>query len=96
MPKFDASGRRTSPFRQSPVRGGRVPVSSAFLDAVEAAVAREMRRFNVSRSFVIATAVAYALKVEEQADYRQAGVPESKRRKQKPQVLDFLPRRRRA
>jgi hypothetical protein len=56
--------------RQPPVKGGRQPVSSALLREVERAVRREMTRWNVSRSFVIATAVAHALGVEEQPDYR--------------------------
>lgn len=47
----------------------RQPVSSAFMAELERAVRREMARFNVSRSFVIATAVAYALDVKEQPTY---------------------------
>ena len=52
----------------------RKPVGSAFMERLELAVRAEMRRFGASRSFVIATAVAFALGVEEQADYRPAKV----------------------
>lgn len=48
----------------------RQPVHSAFIEEIERAVQREMRFFRVSRSFVIATAVAHALGVDEQEDYR--------------------------
>jgi hypothetical protein len=47
----------------------RQPVSSAFMAELERAVRREMARFHVSRSFVIATAVADALGVESQPHY---------------------------
>lgn len=57
--------------RQPPIAGGRLPVGSAFARDLERAVELEMRRWGVSRSFVIARAVAFALNVEEQADYRQ-------------------------
>lgn len=55
--------------RQPRYVGGRQPVTSGFIPDLEKAVRREMRKFNVSRSFVIATCVAYALGVEEQPDY---------------------------
>lgn len=51
----------------------RLPVGSAFQKEVEAAVRREMRRFGVSRSFVIATATAWALGVKEQPRYDEEG-----------------------
>lgn len=54
----------------------RQPVSSAFLFKLERAVQAEMKRFRVSRSFVIATAVADALGVDEQPSYRR--LPERK------------------
>lgn len=57
--------------RQPPLPGGRLPVGSAFAKDLERAVESEMRRWGVSRSFVIARAVAFALGVEEQADYRK-------------------------
>lgn len=49
----------------------REPVSSAFMHELERAIRREMARFHVSRSFVIATAVAEALGVKEQASYSE-------------------------
>lgn len=55
---------------QPRVNSRRQPVSSsAFIAALEKAVAAEARRFNVSRSFVIATAVAECLGVDEQIPY---------------------------
>lgn len=39
------------------------------MQELERAVQAEMRRFNVSRSFVTATATAYALGVNEQPTY---------------------------
>ena len=64
------------PIRSQPRRRGvsRLPVGTAVIDAIERKLEREMRRWNVSRSFVIATVLAYHFDVEEQADYRQ--VPE--------------------
>jgi hypothetical protein len=57
--------------RQPRYLGGRQPVNSAFIPDIEKAVEREMKRFNVSRSFVIATCVAFALGIDEQPDYRK-------------------------
>jgi hypothetical protein len=45
-------------------------VGSAFSPELERAIRQEQTRFHVSRSFVIATACAHALGVEEQPDYR--------------------------
>lgn len=42
----------------------RQPVSSAVSHRIEAAIAREMARYDVSRSFVIAVACAHALGVK--------------------------------
>lgn len=63
----------------------RLPVGSAFRPEVERAVQREMARFDVSRSFVIATAVAHALGVAEQERYTEGA----------PRVVRLEPRRRR-
>jgi hypothetical protein len=57
----------------------RTPMGTAVISPLEDAIASEMRRYGVSRSFVIATCVAYALGVDEQADY--AKVPAVHRRK---------------
>lgn len=42
----------------------RLPVSSAVNARIESAITREMSRFSVSRSFVIAVAVTHALNVK--------------------------------
>jgi hypothetical protein len=57
--------------RQPRYRGGRIPVHSAFIPGLEQAIQREMARFGVSRSFVIATATAFALGVDDQPDYKK-------------------------
>lgn len=56
--------------RQPPYKGGRQPAHSAFIPDLEKAVQQEMRTWGVTRSFVIATCVAFALKVEEQPNYK--------------------------
>lgn len=56
--------------RQKPVKGGRMRVSTALIHDIERAVAREMVKYDCSRSFVIATALAFAFNIEEQEDYR--------------------------
>jgi len=56
--------------RQRPVKGGRMQVSTALISDIERAVAREMVKYDCSRSFVIATALAFAFGIEEQEDYR--------------------------
>jgi len=56
--------------RQKPVKGGRMQVSTALIHDIERAVARETVKYNCSRSFVIATALAFAFGIEEQQDYR--------------------------
>lgn len=62
---------RRLPLRQPYYKGGRQPVGSAFIPELERAVNREMTRFQASRSFVIATCVAFALGVDDQADYKR-------------------------
>lgn len=57
--------------RQSPVRGGRSPMGTAVIGPLETAIRREQVRFKVSRSFVIATAVAHSLGVDAQEDYQE-------------------------
>ena len=71
---------RGKPRRQKRIEGGRKQVSSAFAKKIEAAVAAEMKRFNASRSFVIATAVAHALDVNEFEDYKELVALKGKRR----------------
>ena len=55
--------------KRQPAHRNRKKVQSGFIPSLEAAVKREMRRFNVSRSFVIATCVAFTLRIEKQPDY---------------------------
>lgn len=67
--------------RQRPVRGGRrAPMATAVIAPLEKAIAREQRRWNVTRSFVIATAAAAALDVIAQEDYHEGRT--RRRRKQ--------------
>jgi hypothetical protein len=49
----------------------KLSVGSRFLPKLERAVEREMKRFNASRSFVIAVAVADALGVQLEYDYKE-------------------------
>lgn len=56
--------------RQKPVKGGRIPAHTGLITEIELAIRREMARFGVSRSFVIATACAFAFGIDEQEDYR--------------------------
>lgn len=65
--------------RQRRVPGGRTPVQSAFIQEIERAIAREMTKYRCSRSFVIATAVAFAFGIEEQEDYRPVSPRVAKR-----------------
>lgn len=46
-------------------------VGSRFVPKLEAAVEREMKRFKVSRSFVIAECVAFALGVKLDYSYKE-------------------------
>ncbi len=56
--------------RQKPVKGGRTPLPSCVLKAIHTEVQRTADRFRVSRSFVIATALAdaFGVTVEERYD----------------------------
>lgn len=55
--------------RQKPVRGGRKRLSASFIREIEREVERTAARFHVSRSFVIAVAVADSLGVEDQESF---------------------------
>lgn len=82
---------KVKPHRQPPLRGkSRKPQHSAFRPELEAAVQREMAFFNTGRSYVIATAVAFALSVKEQEDYRDAV---ESRKKRKRSALTLVRRR---
>ena len=62
--------RSATPRRQRPVKGGRTQVGAAIIRDIEIAMARDMRRFNASRSFVIATALAFTFGIKEQESYK--------------------------
>ena len=55
--------------RQRPIRGGRDPLPSCVLKEIRDAVEREAARYNVSKSFVIAVALAHAFGIKKQEDY---------------------------
>jgi len=57
--------------RQHPVKGGRDPLPSCVLHDIKNEVERVARRHRVSKSFVIAVALAEAFGVSEQEDYRR-------------------------
>ena len=58
--------------RQRPVEGGRVPLPACVLKDIWKEVDRQAARFGVSRSFVIATALAHTFGIEAQEDYTKA------------------------
>jgi hypothetical protein len=62
--------------RQKPVKGGRQMLSAGFIAALEAEIERTAKRFHVTRSFVIAVAVADSLGIEEQETF----IPQPKSR----------------
>jgi hypothetical protein len=57
--------------RQARVVGGRQALPSCVVKEIWAAVDRDALRFNVSRSFVIATALAEAMGIALLEDYRE-------------------------
>lgn len=63
------------PRRQRPVKGGRLPLPACVITDIYAAVDRTATRYNVSRSFVIATALAdvFGVTVDEAYDDRKVG-----------------------
>lgn len=64
-------------YRSQPRHRGvtRQPIGTSVIDAIERQLEREMKRWNVSRSFVVATVLAYHFNVNEQDDYRQLDEP---------------------
>jgi hypothetical protein len=56
--------------RQPSVKGGRTPAYSGLIKSIEAAIQREVTKYGVTRSFVIATALAFVFDIEDQPDYR--------------------------
>ena len=59
--------RRNQPRLKS---GKRSPVGAAVIEAIEKRLRQEMRENKCSRSFVIATALAFTFNISEQEDYR--------------------------
>ena len=60
----------------------RTPQHTAVADAIERAISRECTRYNVSRSFVIANALAFTFGIET-ADYLPAKTIAFRQRKQR-------------
>lgn len=57
-------------YRQKPVKGGRAHLNSAMIHKAEQMIDRDCKRFNVGKSFVIATIVCYHYGIKEQEDYK--------------------------
>lgn len=60
-------------YRQKPIKGGRQPLPACVMKEIWNEVDRQARRFRVSRSFVIATALAHTFGIEDQEDYKKVG-----------------------
>ncbi|HVL69275.1 MAG TPA: hypothetical protein VM364_18605 [Vicinamibacterales bacterium] len=56
--------------RQRPVKGGRQPLPACVIRQIHDEVDRTARKFNVSRSFVIAVALGHTFGIEVE-EYRQ-------------------------
>ena len=62
--------RKPKPFRrQRPYPGGRLFAVAGLIPEIEVALQSEMDRYHVTRSFVIANALAYVFRIEEQEHY---------------------------
>jgi hypothetical protein len=68
MPRYTPARRPRSQPRIPGVR--RSPVSTAVTKEIERHLQQEMRRYGVSRSFVIANALAFVFDIEVVEDYR--------------------------
>lgn len=55
--------------RQAPIKGGRIPLPACVIKDISQEVERRAIRFGVSKSFVIAVALADAFGIEEQERY---------------------------
>lgn len=55
--------------RQPPIKGGRMKLGAGVIREIEREVTRRAIKFHVSRSFVIAVALAQAFGVSGQAQY---------------------------
>jgi len=63
-------------YRQLPVRGGRISIPSCVIKDIQIEVERAAKKFKVSKSFVVATALADYFGISEQERYQDV----SKRR----------------
>ena len=63
---------------QRRVKGGRKALPASVLKQIWREVDHQARRFDVSRSFVIATALAHTFGIKEQEDYHTAGTRQLK------------------
>lgn len=59
-----------TPRRQKAVKGGRSALPSCVLGRIKDRVERDARLFHVSKSFVVAVALAHTFGIEEQEEYR--------------------------
>lgn len=59
------------PRRQRPIKGGRDPLPACVIRDIRHEVERLAKRHNVSRSFVIAVALAEAFGIDEQERYKK-------------------------
>lgn len=79
MPQRNKGVRRNRRAPSHPARqpkdpnGPRLPIGAAVTRAIETAIQRECARYHVSRSFVIAVALAYTFKIDldDPADYHK-------------------------
>lgn len=68
------AGRMRRPMAQPRLVGvSRKPMGTSVIPDIERWIQQEMRIYNVSRAFVIATCVAFVAGIEEQPDYTKLG-----------------------
>lgn len=65
--------RRRAKYHQPPLKGGRDPLFSCVLPETREAAVALARQYDVSPSWIVATILADALKVEGQISYKTAG-----------------------
>jgi hypothetical protein len=69
-----ASSLRSAVQRQTPVKGGRVPIGAGVIGEIRREVERLAARYGVSRSFVVAVALADQFGIEvERYEVRRRG-----------------------
>lgn len=66
-------------YRQRPVKGGRAQLPACVLQDIRHEVEAVARRYDVSRSFVIATTLAKAFGIRGQEDFTRAKAAAKKR-----------------